>query len=351
MGLEFVKAYGGHRLDQYEPQPPLYDAPEDEEAGPTEGAPAVDLGYEVAPDDWAAIAPGLPPGWEPGGWPERPVRFVDGRDVGQTIAWIRSPEGYPIPIRLSEIGAVAVRVQDRECHREQYVSERVVSMVADVFPWDEVEGFASALQQHGLRLLLAQKPSEGSPYDFEVMRKAAQNRSNDEMGVFEEVVLADAIEVPTVVDGRLEPRAGAIGSAGGPIYGLVKTHRQNYLHARGLRLLYDLGVGERTPAFALPATKLPVVSWYVRLTGGNGATPNYGLVRVEVPKAWFESTGKDYGIVDQLSRTLVEYRSRDGGYGRVAVSLHPIVRAEQLLGATFAPIGALTSHFYRMTSL
>ena len=40
----------------------------------------------------------------------------------------------------------------------------------------------------------------------EPMRKRAQNRSNYEMEVLEEVALCQDTEVPTVVDGRLEPR-------------------------------------------------------------------------------------------------------------------------------------------------
>lgn len=103
--------------------------------------------------------------------------------------------------------------------------------------------------------------------------------------------------------------------------------------------------------FSLPKEKLPVVSWYVRLSGSAGTTPNWGLVRVEASLQWFEASGRDWGFVDRLSRTIIEYRCRERSYGRAAVSLHPIVRAEESLGALFSATGALVSRFYRLAGL
>src|SRR5438093_256694 len=79
------------------------------------------------------------------------------------------------------------------------------------------------------------------------------------------------------------------GSADAPGAGGIKTHNRNYLHPRGMRLLYELEPGQRTPVFALPAAKLPVVSWYVRLAGDAGGMPTWGVVRVELPLPWFEA--------------------------------------------------------------
>jgi hypothetical protein len=346
MGLSFVQAYCGCRLDQYDPQPPLWDELPDDEQNENR----VDLDYEMSQDSWETITPYLPDSWRPSDWPERPVRFVDGKDVGRTVAWLRAPGGYPVPVRLSEIGGVTMQVIDGECRREFAATERVVSMVADVFPWDEVESFAAALQANGFRLLPAFPPDGTPSYDFEKMRKAAQNRSNDEMGVLEEAALAQESNVPSIVDGRLEPCQGGFEPDQSPVFGVIKTHYKNYLHPIGMQLLYQLEVGQRTPVFSLPKEKLPVVCWYIRLSGG-GATPNWGLVRVEAPMQWFEAHGCDWNFVNRLSRTIFEYRCRERGYSRAAVSLHPIVRAEKSLGALFSPMSILTNCFYRLTGL
>jgi hypothetical protein len=347
----------------YAPQPPLLDAPtEDEKTAPE----FVDLRIEVDnPDAWEARPVLREPVWRPRDWTEGPQRFIDGKDLGETILWLEAPYGgYPVPVRLSQIGAVAVRVVDGVCRREYAVVERVVSMVVDPFPWDEVESFAAALQEQGLRLLPAPMPGGEGSYDFEVMRKAAENRSNTEMGVLEEAVLARANMVPTVVDGRLEPRSGGLDQERSPVVGVVKSHWQNYLHPKGLRVLYNLAPGERTPLFRLltgqsvagttSPIRLPVVSWYVRLTGSNASLPNWGYVRVELPARWFERLDlptEGLAYVTCLSRTLCEYRTRDSQYGRAPVSLHPIVRAEQVLGALFAPTRQLNQRFCRLIDL
>src|SRR4051812_15888680 len=105
MSIEFFQAFRGQRMVEYAPQPPLLDPPDDESE--PEG---VELAYELAPERWEAQAVRVPAGWHASHWPERPVRFVDGKDVGATIAWLRAPGGYPVPVRLSQIGATTVRV-------------------------------------------------------------------------------------------------------------------------------------------------------------------------------------------------------------------------------------------------
>jgi hypothetical protein len=360
-GLDFIRNYGGCRLDDYEPQPPLEGEPdEDQEQQPDSGG----LSYEVKRDEWRAIDIKAPASWRLDEWGERPVRFIDGKDVGHTIAWVQSPRGYPSPIRLSQVGAVAMHVNDGECRRESFIAETVVSMVVDTFPWQEIESLAAALQDNGFRLLLAHLPDGKPSSDFEKMRKYAENRTNHEMRVMEEAVLAQGGDVSTIIDGLLEPRLGGFDPEVSPVFGVIKTHYQFHLHSKGMQLLYQLNAGERTPIFAIlrnkkddtstqpsAGRKLPVISWYLRLSGGSGAMPNWGIVRVEVSKRWFESRGCTEEFVNQLSRLVYDYRCRERSYDRAAVSLHPIVRAEETLGAVFLSSGSLTSQFYRLTGL
>ncbi len=394
--VSFMQSYGGRRLEQYEPTEPMWDETGDDGQPPEN----VMLDVEEERDEWRARGTLLHPLWRARDWAERPVRFVDGKDVGQTVAWLRGPLGHPVPIRLAEIGSVVIRVEDGVCRREFAKVERAVSMVASVFPWEEMESLAIALQVCDMRLLPALPLAGKLSYDFEPMRKAAQNRSNYEMEVLEVVAVAQDADTPTVVDGRLERRSGGFDAESSPVFGVIKTHRRVYLHSRGMQLLYTLATGERTPAFFIKQTdastkdasgeaqfpvqddntqpsmsvngtssqgtedgtkiRFPVVSWYVRLSGGDGVMPNWGLVRVEASLKWFVARG--YGslekinsggsdFINQLSRTLYEYRCRECSYERAAVSLHPIVRAESSLGALFSPSGMLKNSFYRLTGL
>jgi hypothetical protein len=359
MALPFFADFPASRLAPYEPQSPLRNVPSEQ----SPDAPAfVDLRVEVdRPEAWAPIPVDGEKRWQPQRWPERPRRFIDGKDVGRTVTWVTAPGGYPVPIRLSQIGGIELCVEDGAAHRGAVAVESIVSLVADPFPPEQMARLADDLGRQRFRLVRAPKPEDGLTWDFETMRAAAQTRSSTEMGLLEEQVLGRHTDVPSVVDGRLETRSGA-GIRDAPVAGVVKTHVTNYLHSHGLQVMHALNPGERTPVFALRArtgaaanepqsVKFEVASWYLRLTGAGGAMPSWGVVRVELPWRFYEGLPDRECYVTRLSRLLYDYRSRDSGYDRVAVSLHPIVRAEQLLGALFAPMTTLTSRFYRVAGI
>lgn len=357
MGLEFLREHGASRVRSYPDQPALDGGdPDDEDDATIE---EVDHDYEIPREAWKPIDIGD----AEGGGEYLPRRFVDGCHVGHTIAWLQDAEGHPVPLMLAEIGGVCMTRDGRDLRRSFEVVERVVAMVIDPFPWHEIESFAAKLAASGFRLLPV-SPPEGATevdrrpaYDFEVMRKATQNRSNYEMEVLEEVALCQDATVTTVVDGRLEPRINSDAKLQlMPIVGVIKQQRKGYLHPRGWRVYYYLEPGQRTPAFLIrhgPEKKVtvPVVSWYLKLDGAHGAMPNWGVVRVEVARKFFEATGGDFGLLDRLSQSLFRMRCRRGDYARGPVSLEPIVRAEEALKCLFSPPSWLSHHFYRITGI
>lgn len=115
------------------PQPPRLGAPENDEARP----PIAARTDEVADED--------------------------ARDVGETVAWLTAPSGGggPVPVRLAEDGAAGVRDEGSLLRGDVATVERIVSLAADLFPWDEIEALAISLQQHGFRLRSAPLPSAG----------------------------------------------------------------------------------------------------------------------------------------------------------------------------------------------
>jgi DNA repair exonuclease SbcCD ATPase subunit len=64
----------------------------------------------------------------PANWLGRPLRFIDGKDVGRTAAWLQTRRGHPIPVRVAEIGAVVIENQQGELCRTFDTVERVVSI-------------------------------------------------------------------------------------------------------------------------------------------------------------------------------------------------------------------------------
>jgi hypothetical protein len=191
--------------------------------------------------------------------------------------------------------------------------------------------------------------------DFEKMRKAADNKSMDEMTELEEAALSLDASVPTIVDGRLEPRSEGFNHESSPTFGVIKTPRKLYMHPQGVRMLYQqVEVGERTPAFSLtyPSEhrRLSVLTWFVRIAGGR-AMPSWGFIRIEVSLKWFQKQKLGADFINKLSRLAYEYRCRELSYDRAPVSLHPIVRAERSLGSLLMPTNSLKSQFYRLTGL
>jgi hypothetical protein len=321
---------------------------------------SMEWGIEQPADTWKpVILPETPA--KPG---ECPERFIDGCHIGHAVACLRAPEvGWPVPVFLAEVGGIALRRKGRELHRDFFGLERVISFVSDPFPWSEVEAFAGAicnLPEFPLHLLPASRPEVADPielFDYEKMRKAAQNRANNEMTNWEAIALAADRTTPTLVDGRLEPRlrSPAVAARFALVVGVVKTHSANLLHAQGWRTLLDLKPGQRTPYFRIAKTAkgaandLPVVSWFVKMAGGTELMPNWAAVRVEVPWVQFQEQPESgrIGFVNRLSRWLIDARCRQSSYARMPVSLEPIVRAEDSLKSLFTPFGLLRNRFLR----
>lgn len=345
--IDFLRSNGAHRVREHIGPPTTFP---DEESGQGEelDEEKVDLDCEVAPDKWKAIP--VRSHAKLGNWPYKPSHFIDGKDVGRTVAWLRNQKGYPVPVRLSQIGAVVMRNDNGVLRRDFASVERVVSLAADYFPWYEVENFAMALKERGFRMLICQ-PAKNE-FDFERMRKATANRSLDEMTRLEKQALVRTGDIPTLVDGRLEPRVGAFDQGSTPVIGMTKTLQHVQLHEQGWRVFYELEPGQRTPGFLLREHNLPVIAWYLRLDGEGGQLPNWGIVRLEVTEKFFDQQLKgDWRHLNYFSQLVWEYRCKDQGYGRAPVSIHPIQRAEESLGALFTESDSLISHFYRLTGL
>jgi hypothetical protein len=318
----------------------------------------IELGCEVDPPDWKPVIPSEQP-VAPG---EYPTRFVDGCHTGHAVCCLRNPtHGWPVVVFLAEVGGVALRADGRTLVREFVGLERVVSFVADAFPWDEVEAFAAAvanLAEFPLRLLPARRPegADANLFDYEVHRQQAETRTKNEMATWEAVAIDADPAAATLLDGRLASRLLTAPTARrGLVVAVVKTHAQNYLHDQGWRTLLDLRPGQRTPFFKIDRRQtgnesaLPVATWYLKLAGGD--LPNWGVVRVEVPWVQFAdrwpARERQVGFVNRLSRWLIDIRCRQASYARMPVSLEPIVRAEDSLKSLFTPFGVLRNRFLR----
>src|SRR5438876_75797 len=107
----FFRAYAAARVGDTPPQPFLPIATDEETS---EGVDPADFDVEMPGDKWTARIVGE----APAKLGEHPERFIDGSLLAQPVLCLRAPEGWPIPVLVSELGAVALASHGRCLVRE-----------------------------------------------------------------------------------------------------------------------------------------------------------------------------------------------------------------------------------------
>ena len=164
-------------------------------------------------------------------WALRPRRFVDGKDVGRTVAWLQSEEGFPIPLRLSIVGAIALNNHNGRLQRQWHSVQRVLTMVTDAFPLEETAAFADALSAVGaitFVCILCRVRKDGLSFDWERTSGRTRSESRKQMNELEKQAMRFESDVPTLVDGPLTTHTGGFDPQLSPVVGLVKSHHVEY---------------------------------------------------------------------------------------------------------------------------
>ena len=91
MSLTFLRDNGARRVGRSEEAPDLFGDLKPDSDGEIPVKASVKLDFEMGFNDWQPVSVGtqLPP------MALRPTRFIDGKDVGRTAAWMTSPSGRP----------------------------------------------------------------------------------------------------------------------------------------------------------------------------------------------------------------------------------------------------------------
>jgi hypothetical protein len=346
MSVAFLEKFRARRVGgQFAPD--LFSPQVVEEDEELSSATIIKRDYEFEEPNWETldIAPTCSLDWE---W--RPRRFIDGRDMGRVIAWLEDPEGYPIPLRLSQVGAAALRAIPEPNGQFRLTVERrevmqIVTLAADPFSWRDIEAFAAVLQARGYRMVIVDHPKAiEDRCDFSGLATSARVHTMRTMSALETQMLAATAGIPTIVDGMLDQKIRQRQQRE-PLAGVIKTHTRIPLHPLGMQVLARLQPFQRTPVYERILTDIPYVTWYLRL-GQNSGDPQQRVVRVELCREFFEDViDKDFRYVDQLSRCLCDSRTHDRDYKRNAITLYPIQRTEEVIRAVFYGQDALENRF------
>ena len=290
--------------------------------------------YEVPAWEWRPIpGEGVPE--------EPPLRFIDGSLHSRTVGVIRVGGGLR-PLVLASVGAVELRLEGRKLWRgpDGHRIDSVLCVAANQMGTDLTLELSHAVAERGMRLIA--RESDVETHDFEMIRRRAWDFAKGEMEELERQLLLRDPATPALADGLLERRLVTIESQRQPAIGMVKQVLRHYLPAPLTSMLYELAPGERTPAFLLQTKNAQLVSWYLRLGEGELMGPGQGIIRLSMPMEYLErrfpSPSERTRELSAISHWLRQVRCRERSYGRAAVSLEPIVRAEEQLRSLLPPI-------------
>ena len=285
-------------LAQIEVLDPRYDPGR----GPTDDAGAAVL-IDVEPFRWEPRTP--PPA------PIGPLAFVDGAQ--RVEAWLRTEvDANPTPTTAAAValavGAVLAIPGQVPTVVETFVERLVIASGSEPLALPVTDGIS-------WRSLVATQPGPDS-----LGQTVGSHRSQLEHMVAERVATPDGL---VVLDGR----RAFVREGPGPIMGAIKSHQRVYLHDEAAAVMAALGVGQRTPLFAIGDDRW---SWYQRLPV---PAPRgwRGILRGELPQTLGVSSAA--ALADRATRELPHF----------AGIPHRDPRAPQNL----TPIGALEAHLRR----
>ena len=250
--------------------------------------------------------PRTPPAAPPG-----PLAFVDGAQ--RVEAWLRvASDGDPIPTSAAAIaigvGAVIAVPGNVPTIVHTTIERLVVTSGPGTLGLPATDGIA-------WRSVAATQPGPDP-----IAQIVSGQRSQLEHTVAERVATRDGL---VVLDGR----RAFVREGDGPIMGAIKSHQRAYLHDEAAAVMAALGVGQRTPLFAIGDDRW---SWYQRLPVLN-PTGWQGILRGELPQTLGIAAAA--ALADRATRELP----------RFAGIPHRDPRAPQNL----TPIGALEAHLRR----
>jgi uncharacterized protein len=246
---------------------------------------------------------------------EHPVWFIDG--VRRLEARVTAKfDGSRFYGAFGAYGVGAVQIgRDQACF-ERFLTGRVFALCSAEQPAREIS-IAPGLQYAPIRV------AESEP-DAPVRAIHGEMRHAEEALARE---LASQEDRLVIVDGPLTFEETARGAAVGYIKRVIKP----YLAAPQLSLLSDLKPGQRTPLFALRASKrFSRISWFIRLTElRRGDSDFSGVVRLEVA----ESVGMEKALLlaGRCGGLLPELKGRRALDRRAPQNLLPIGALESFL--------------------
>ena len=271
-------------------------------------------------------------------------RFVDGAALIRPLV-VGDESATNLLVSGGVVGAAAVRLDRKRLYLEDAVVKKqrahtvfaITSSSPDCAVAVTLEKRLRTTGAHTIRIA-PRLPAADLLTQTRKVSKRLKDAILREMQALERAAAAGHEGLPeeiTVVDGKLGVHLNEPAKAMWPLVGLVKRHRQMLLPPHLQRIVLDLPVATRSPAFLIESvvpSSAPTVSWYIKIADSAGYAM-FGTVRVEVSQRFFESVPAHRRTewADGLSSEIVALRADSPRYQRKDCSLQPIVMLEHRL--------------------
>lgn len=268
-----------------------------------------------------------------------PQWFLDGAVMSLEIAGAARDElGYPRIIRAGQMGVGATCADPAISNRKAFW--RFIALNASGYSVFEIEPLRDDLSRAEIEhdLITWQPVEDDDALDLTSVRSSVRIATRDEM-LDRERMLVMSLGQATYVDGRYTDHADP--STPFLVVGIIKSQRARFLNGQPLQVLYELEVGQRTPAFLILSSgrrwrDMRIVTFYVRLTSPALVGPGGGIARIELSEEYFRTCAQgDFSLCDVIASHLAGLRTRDTRYARGAVTLEPIRQIEREMHVIF----------------
>ncbi len=244
---------------------------------------------------------------EPTNEPNRFAYFIDGIQHSQLLYYQESPQYGVLPVVYGYVSAMVLRRDEGHLHPEVFKAHEALYL-----PLKAVDATVFKRRQIAVHDTLEERELAKTPFSTMLVRAGATvARVRDKL---ERKLALDWIrsQMPAgtdwlVVDGSIADLMRDLNERKMVrVVGVSKSHRTSYLNVNEMLKVFNMPAGYRSSIFRLKRGHITeeVHSWYLRLRWQEGASPTYGLVRVEIPVISEPSEAQE--IADRVSSWLLQ---------------------------------------------
>lgn len=231
--------------------------------------------------------------------------FIDGIQHSHLMYYQQTPLGF-MPVVYGFVSAGLLERRARQVHPLRIESEEALYLPLKAFK-------KSLFDRHGIVVhdTLEARDIGDTPFSTMLVRAGATvARVRDQL---EHRMALEWIERQTpdggdwlVVDGSIADLMSSLKQRRfARVVGVSKSHRTGYLNLNWMVQVLSMPVGYRSSVFRPQRGRVAeVYSWYLRLHWQEGASPTYGLVRIEMPVTTEPEETQEWA--DRLSGWLLQ---------------------------------------------